>query len=248
MRRSGHATDPAELRGGGHDARGGIGALTTHRPLRVWFAGSFLLALLVGCEQGKSSPETTGPKETLFALTRAHSARNYDEFRRLVLVQRRDGLVSTLRAVDRFLAAERTLRAVILHSFGREFAEIVDLSRFAAHLGVFSADVKLLDERIVGQRAIVTYLVAGMPPAREAALVRVDGHWRYDPGEGFSPAWPRAFEEMAGVLDQMANEVKTGDGVSQRVYADPQAFLQELASRLSVATEGLPTSQPGDGG
>jgi hypothetical protein len=184
----------------------------------------------------------------LAVLTRAHGEQNYSEFKSLVLARHHDGLVSTLRAVDRFLAAERGLREVILHSFGREFADVVDLSRFAAHLGVFSESVDLLDERIDRQRAVVTYLVAGTPPAREAALVSVDGHWRYDPGDGFSPAWPRAFVKMAEALDQMAQELKAGDGASRRVYDDPQAFLQELAARLSAATEGLPASQPsGDG-
>lgn len=188
-----------------------------------------------------------GPRDTLSALHAAAQARSYERIAALTLPERAAGLVETLRAVHAFVDEERRFRAVITEHFGRHFGQALALAHFADNLGALSAEARLLDEVIDGERARVTFIVAETPPAQSAALRRRDGVWLYDPGPGFDPAWPRTFAAMARVLRDMRGELASGRRSSQAVRADPQTFLQELGDRLSAAAGGLPTSRPTGG-
>lgn len=220
-------------------------AADRHARVGRWAAVGLCCVALVfgrGCDRGQ--PPAPDPRETIYQLIVAHDQRDYARLERLVIAPRRQVLVQTLRAADDFLAAEQRLRDAVRQDFGRDFAETIDLSGFARHLGVFSTNVKLLDQIVQGQTATVSYLVDGVPPARRATLRREGGRWLYDPGEGFDPALPATFARMAAVLDDTTAELRGRRDRIASIYADPQSFLRELGQRLSAATADLPSTRP----
>lgn len=167
----------------------------------------------------------------------------------LVVAGRAHQVVKTLMAVDEFLRANRALCDYVRDEFAVGLSQSIDQSRWGASLDIFSRYVELIEERIEGDQATVSFTVDGRLPLRHARLVRIDGVWRYDPGPGYSPQLPTAFERMARGLRQVLDDLKSGRVSANAVRADPQRLIEEVRVRLLPGVKMLPaapTTQPHD--
>lgn len=187
-----------------------------------------------------STPQEPGPRETIAALAAAHQQRSYAKIEPFCHPQRVSQVISTLTAVDDFLTANEELCALVREKISGGAARVVDQSNFAANLDIFSTYVEVRDQRIEGETAAVTYTVDGRLPIREARLVRIDGRWRYDPGDGYHPDIPAAFQRMADGLRLVAGDLKSGRIAPGKAAEDPQSLIEEVRLRLLPGLQMLP--------
>ncbi len=206
-----------------------------------------LLLLVVGCNRdaptGPPRDQGPSPRELVASLIAAHNQRSYAAIEPLCHPQRVSEVVSTLTAVDGFLSANDELCGLVREKVSGGAARVIDQSRIAANLDIFSAYVELRDERIDGDAAVVTYTVDGRLPVRETRLVRCDGRWRYDPGTGYRAEIPAAFQRMADGLRLVSNDLKSGRIPAAKAAEDPRMLIEEVRLRLLPGLQMLP--QPG---
>ncbi len=203
-----------------------------------------LVALLLfggGCDRGPVDPAPA--RERLQDLVFARRAGDLAAVERLVLPARRTELIETLTAIDGFVEAAERLQDYVRRTFGAALAEGVQLAALGRNLGVLSADVELLDARPLADEAgvvRVSYVAGNAPPARYARMVRSDGSWWYDPGEGFDPALPAAFRRMAEDLARFQAELEGDEALRTRIHRDAQVFQDALAERMAPGLGMLP--------
>src|SRR5262249_31668613 len=111
-------------------------------------------------------------------------------------------------------------------------AASIDQSHLGASLDIFSIGVQFVSETIDGDRAEVAYTVDGRVPLRRAALLRTGGAWRYDPGPGYDPALPSAFDRMADGLRMVTEDLRSGRISHDAIVGDPDRLLEEVRVRL----------------
>ncbi len=165
----------------------------------------------------------------------------------LIVPGRMHEVVKTLMAVDEFLRVNRTLCDYVRDEFALGLAQSIDQSQWGAHLDIFSHYVELVDERIEGDTATVSFTVDERLPVQRARLVRVAGVWCYDPGDGYDSRLPAAFQRMAGGLRQVFDDLKEGRLPADAIRADPQRLTEEVRVRLLPGIRLLPagpTTQP----
>jgi hypothetical protein len=201
-----------------------------------------LCGLLVGCRSEPDDAKQRTPLETIRQLIEARDAGAYQRFDDLVVAQRAEPLVRTLIAIDRFLVANRRLCAHVRDQFTSAHAAMIDQSYFADALEVFSPKVRLIDQRIEDGIAIVSFMSGERLPLKRARLVRVDGAWRYDPGAGYDPDLPEAFERMAEGLDMVLADLKSGRISADQINSDPEALGREVMLRLTPGVKSLPAA------
>lgn len=208
---------------------------------------SGLLMLVIGCNRAAPPAPRNDhgppPREVVASLIAAHRQRSYAAIELLCHPLRVSEVISTLTAVDDFLAANDELCEMVRMKVSGGAARVIDQSRIASNLDIFSAYVELRDERIDGDNAVVTYTVDGKVPVRETRLVRCEGRWRYDPGEGYRAEIPAAFQRMADGLRLVSNDLRSGRISATKAAEDPQMLIEEVRLRLLPGLQMLP--QPG---
>ena len=208
--------------------------------LTLLFVG---IALLPSCNREQPpavSQQSPTARQTIADLIAAHKQRAYASIEPLCHPRSVSQVITTLTAVDNFLAANDALCQLVRERVSGGAARVIDQSHFAANLDIFSAYVELHDERIDGDSAIVTYTVDGRLPVRECKLVRIDGRWRYDPGDGYDPDIPAAFQRMADGLRLVAGDLKSGRINAGNAADDPQKLIEEVRLRLMPGLQMLP--------
>lgn len=212
--------------------------------LRVLVACGVVLGLVGACRREQPATAPAGPEssptDTIEKLLALRSAGKYDDMVPLIVAERGREVAALLRAVDGFLAANQALYDHVRAHCSLELAEAIDQSDLGSHLGVFSPDVMLVAEQVSGQEATVAYSARGRLPLRHARLVRVAGAWRYDPGTGYDPKLPRAFDEMARGLRSLLADLKRQQPSAADVQENPQLLLTELSRRLAPGVRLLP--------
>jgi len=190
-----------------------------------------------GCERSASTSQPAasglGPRQTVARLRELRAQRRYAELRSLVVPERGPEVVTTLLAFDDFLDANRQLCTWIRDHVGLGLAETIDQSYMGDFLGIFAAHVQLLDERIRGDEATVSYTVAGQLPAQQAILRRVNRVWRYDPEGGYSAQLPQAFHELARGLDRAREELESGRLSPEQVRVAPERLAERVRTHLA---------------
>ena len=189
------------------------------------------------------------PRETIQRIIAAREAGSYQTLNELIVRERAHEVVKTLMAVDEFLHANKTLCDYVRGTFALGLSQSIDQSHWGAHLDIFSRHLELIDQRIEGDTATVTFTVDGRIPVRRARLVRIGGAWRYDPGSGYDPQLPTAFERMARGLRQVLDDLKDGRLSADAIRANPQRLVEEVRVRLQPGIKVLPTpptTQPSD--
>ncbi len=228
------------------------------RPLRYGRCGAWLFLLLAplvlccaACDRAAppSAAAARTPRATIELILASRDAGSYQTLNELIVAERVHEVVKTLLAVDEFLHANKSLCDYVRETFAVGLSQSIDQSHWGAHLDVFSRYVELVDQRIQGETATVTFTVDGQVPVHRARLVRVDGAWRYDPGSGYDPQLPAAFERMARGLRQVLDDLKSGRLSAEAIRAEPQRLVEEVRVRLQPGIKMLPaaaTTQPSD--
>lgn len=180
-----------------------------------------------------SASTVTGesPRAVLKRLSEAYRERAFRTIEPLVIRESAGETVQTLTAISDFLSANDELGRVVQETFGQGLARATDQSGIAGSLDIFSDNVSLLEERIDGEAAVVTFLIEGRLPLREAKMRLQDGRWRYDPGGGYDPSVPEAFRRMAEGLRMVATDLKAGKqppGMAEK----PEQLLEEIRIRM----------------
>lgn len=199
--------------------------------------------MLPGCGRNDSTPggaAEPAPREVLERILELRAKRDYQQLRTLIVHPRAGEVITTLIAVDEFLAANDALCALLRQKVGVGVAEMIDQSHLGSTLDIFSRHVELLDERINGQRATVGFLINHEMPARDAHLVRDGSGWRYDPGGGYDPALPEAFRRMAAGLRDTADALRDGRVSLQEIRGNPEKLVAEVALRMGAGVRMLP--------
>lgn len=154
----------------------------------------------------------------------------------------------TLAAIDEFLLANRLLCEHVRDRFGPGMAQLIDQSHIAGNLDVFSPYVELVDEEVNGDEAHVSFTVDGRLPLKRTRLVRVDGQWKYDPGDGYATNLPDAFRRMAEGLRLVLDGLKRGQPAAERILEKPEVLVEEVRVRLIPGVAMLkPTTAPASG-
>ncbi|TWT44291.1 hypothetical protein RAS1_07010 [Phycisphaerae bacterium RAS1] len=205
-----------------------------------------LLLALAGCGQGGAASGTAAttetPRQTVQKIIDLRARRDYQQLRTLIVPAHASNVVTTLIAVDEFLAANDALCTLLRQEVGVGVAEMIDQSPVGSTLDIFSRYVELLDERVSGETATVGFLINHELPARDARLVRDGAVWRYDPGEGFDPALPDAFRKMAAGLRDTADAFRDGRVRPDDIRADPEKLVSEVMLRMSAGVRMLPAA------
>jgi len=208
-------------------------------------------------------PAGLDPKETLARLISLHRQHNYTELSQLVLSEHRRGVIDLLLALDDFAAANRRLCDYLREDVDLDLAQAVDQAYLlddltpyvGPRLAIFSGQVELLDQRTAGDEATVSFSAGQRVPASSVRLQRIDGRWQYDPG-GVSDHLAPAFRDMAGGLDLVLAELRTGRLSDAELRAGPDLLVQRvmaglrrgvsLLSKAQVTTDaaGKPDTQP----
>jgi len=179
----------------------------------------------------------------------ARDSGSYQVLNELIVPERVHEVVKTLMAVDEFLHANELLCNYVRDAFALGLSQSIDQSQWGAHLDIFSRYVELVDERVEGDAATVTFTIDERIPVHRAQLVLTDGDWRYDPGPGYDPRLPAAFQRMARGLRRVLDDLKSGRLAAETVHADPQRLVEEVRVRLQPGIKMLPqppTTQPDD--
>jgi hypothetical protein len=246
------ASDQAQMKSIGaptREAVAGRGAIGP-RQRRLLLVASVAL-WLTACER-TTPPETRrtdSPRATIERIIAARDSGSYQTLNELLIPERAHDVVKTLMAVDEFRHANEALCKYVRDTFPLDLSQSIDELEWGAHLDVFSRYVQLVDQRVDGETATVTFTVDGRIPVRHAHLVRTDGQWRYDPGSGYDARLPAAFQRMARGLREVLDNLKSGRLAADEIRADPQRLIEEVRVRLQPGIKMLPaapTTQPSD--
>ena len=102
---------------------------------------------------------------------------------------------------------------------------------------MFSRDVDLLDERVEGDRAVVTIQVAGRVPLEEVYLVRRDGRWliQTDPP---IPGLPETLDALAQALIDTAHLLDGGKMSAEELQRELSLREASIGRRFEGLTSG----------
>lgn len=199
-----------------------------------------MLLGLAGGELGCRKPEDRAdarPRAVVERFIELRSARKYTELEPLVVADQALQVSAFVARVDRFLDVNRRLCEVARDRVAVGVSKTVDQSYFAAALGLFGDSVEVLDERLVGDQATVTYLARDRVPAEEVMLRRVNGTWKIDPGAGFSPLVVEAFAAMADGLERLADEIESGRLTAGELLADTEELPRRVQDAMRRGVE-----------
>lgn len=163
------------------------------------------------------------PIETLRLLRSHRDAGRFDQLHPHLLPEQRRYVIDLIQAVDRLDRGNDVLQAAVTRRFGPATARMFDRSEVRNAIGVFSADVELLTERISGDDAVVVIQVADRVPLIEVHVVRHEDRWvlRTD------PPIPGMAAELAKLADAL---IATARRLDQEKLTLPE-LRRELALR-----------------
>lgn len=215
------------------------------RTIVGFFALCAALAI-VGCGPSGSSnaaPPPEPPKQVLRRMVELRAASKYADLAQHIVSGRSAETVQTLMAMDSFLHANEAFIDYVTREVSPGLARVVDQSHLGASQDVFSRGVDLLDEVISGDKARVAFTIENQIPARQAHFQLVSGHWLFDPGDGYDPAIPAAFDRMAVGLRQALSELKNGRITPAQLNDNPQRLIDEVRTRLAPGLKMLPNRE-----
>jgi hypothetical protein len=205
--------------------------------------------LLAACD--RATPTTAAardaaasPKQVVQRLIDAHKTTSYASIESLCVPERVSEITGTLTAIDEFLTANDALCDFVRDHISGGVARVIDQSDMASNLDIFSRYAEVVDERIDRDSALVTYTVDGRLPVRETKLVRIEGTWRYDPGDGYDAQIPAAFRRMAEGLRMVHDDLRNGR-TPPEVRDDAEKLIEEVRLRMLPGVQMLPHGKGG---
>lgn len=184
------------------------------------------------------------PRQTVEKLIAFRKAARFDDMLPLIVASDGPNVVRLIQAADDFTQANRDFVALVRAKIGEIIADGVDCGSLAENLDIFSSFVTPLDERIDGETATVTFTIEGRLPTRSTTLRRIDGAWRYDPGDARGADAAAAIAKMAEGLREVRKKLESGAIDTARVRADPNLLVGELQRTLAAGAALLPSTRP----
>ena len=189
-------------------------------------------------EQAESPPAT--PLAVARTLRAWHQDRRYRLLERNVAPEQRVLLVDTLMAFNRLAAAnERAQSRLIELGYDREAREF-DLSGLDGHLGLFSRSARFCNERIDGDRAVVSAQALNQVALEEFRFARRDGRWVYVP-DAPMPSLPALVRELAEGMEQFARQIEHPKPTAKEIRSE---FVHRVVRSMRSIRRALPTSSP----
>jgi hypothetical protein len=212
---------------------------------------------LTGCDRPPpANPPASpgGPRDTIARIIELRDQRRYASLEPLIHPDRAADTTRFVRSLDDFAAANTALCAWLRNHVAPGLAQTVDQAYIPADLdlfagptlGIFSTDVRLLDEAITGDDATVSYMIAGVLPARHATLRRIDDTWRLTPTDTPITELADAFDALTAGLQRARRALVAGDMAPDDILADPNILKRFVAAQLAPGVRLLPspTTQP----
>lgn len=195
----------------------------------------FALAATSGCD--RHQPATTSAATDLTAagaksvtplavVEAVHASRIVGEFDALadhLCCDQGDAVVELVRCVDRLESANRKLTDAVTRTLGRAAAKRFDRAQAGNVIGVFSRDVRVVDERIADRTATVSIQVGSRLPLQQVELIREGDRWRIR----VDPPIPGVSEELCRLADALSETA----GRLARSPMTEQQLADELALR-----------------
>ncbi len=142
---------------------------------------------------------TQTPSDVADLLQSLHQERSYSRIANLVVADRRDATIAALLAIDGVLDANEVLHKAAEKRFHGALPGHWNLAVLENNLGPFSADVRIISERIDNDQAMVTLQEGDNLPLYRAQFVLVAGEWLYQSEP--TPAWRvRELNRLARML------------------------------------------------
>lgn len=189
-----------------------------------------------GTGDGGGGPAT--PLQTVLAVHKYRAEGRLGMIESHLVVEQRPYVLELLHAVDRLVAANQALGDAITRRLGRLTAEAFDYSQVANLVGVFSRDVDVLDEKIVGDAAVVTVQIAKRVPLDSVHLVRSGGRWliRTDtPIPGLAVELGRLADVLSAVVCRVADGRLTAEQLRRELDAQ-SADVRRRIVEMTVTT------------
>lgn len=214
------------------------------RIARLAFGGILVAyaAALMGCRDSDSPRSASvparpaavavrSPAQVAAELQRLFAARDYARLGELIIPERREATIELLRAVAEVIDANAAVQRAAEAAYGEAvIAWSWDLAAMQDNLGVFSARLKLISQRLKGDEAVVTLQEGEHIPLVHAEFVWRDGQWQHQP-----ELTPRALvpelRELARVLREVGHEIRSGGPIE--AYFD--AFAERVFPRMARA-------------
>lgn len=172
--------------------------------------------------------DRVSPAEVARRLGSLHRERDYDGIARLIVEDRSETTIDVLRAIDEVLDANGSLHRAVRESYGTATSDTWDLATMENNIGVFSSQVRLINQRFKGSRAVVTLQEGESVPLVHAEFELTGGRWLFRPETVPSTLAP-ALTELAGILRDVEESVRLG--ASFESYMD--AFLYRVMPQMA---------------
>lgn len=175
-----------------------------------------------------SSPSNVGPLSAGETAERIRSLRHdgrYRELRNYIVPEHAAIVIDFLMAMDDVIAANESVQLAIRKNAPASQAKNWDLGAMRYLQGVFSDDVKVIDEKVEDPRAIVTIEVGGQLPLEHAEFRKIGERWLFCPDSDFA-GFPESLRKLAISLRRVARAIDAGS-------RDDDAIQTEYHLRVS---------------
>lgn len=188
---------------------------------------------------GATAPAlASGPAGPADVVRRAHRSRLAGDLSGLaecLVAEHRGPVRELVEAADRLVAAEEEFRSTVTRRLGHASAARVDRSGAADAIGVFSRNIRIVQERIDGDRATVTVQVADRVPLETVALVRREERWLIQTDPPIPEVAVRV-RELAEVLLAMSRRVDRGEVTDATLSSELASQQAPVFRRLRALT------------
>ncbi|HEY3245310.1 MAG TPA: hypothetical protein VGM03_18365 [Phycisphaerae bacterium] len=167
------------------------------------------------------------------AAQRYHAERRAEPLRELLEPQVRTAIMELLEGVDQVASANDVLQARLKARLGEGVAARLDRSGVANAVGPFSPAARVIDEKIDGQRAVVTYQIADRLPLSEVNLVLGDDRWLIQsdqPIPGLAAEMRNLAEALRIVADRVESDKLDADGAAKELELRQRPVLDRIAA------------------
>jgi hypothetical protein len=180
--------------------------------------------------------ESLSPAETASRLNRRRWNRDYSALGPMLDSGGRAATIRFLNSIDQVLDAHDQLQEAARKQFGDRIYRAWNISAMENNLGIFSREIRIINQSLQGDHAVVTIQAGENLPLVRSEFVRLDHDWILK-----SPVTDAAIceslDEFAMRIDDVAERVRSG--LTPTEYFD--AVTQELLPGMARVASGRTT-------
>ncbi len=196
-----------------------------------------------GAAQNSSPPRTAdlaslSPAEVMTRLHDAHLRRDYETISTLITADEREAIMALLRSLDGVLDANDRVGRAASRRYAGVSQNPWSLGFMENNLGVFSRDIRVINQTIRGETALVNLQEGDNVPIVRAKLVRADGCWRYSP-ELPPKSMNRELDRLASLLAEIEGSLDRGLDMDTYIDAFWVRVLPQM-EKVAMAKDATP--------